>query len=303
MASSPRPHRSATGVTTTLTADALAGRTGYDPAFLGIDVPVPRPTDPGIVTVPLPYTHFTVLLRPDRKLAAATTVAVDGATLRDSDRDSDWRLDPRVPASSQAGHELYRRNRLDKGHLVRRLDPVWGSPAEAERADDDTFHYTNAAPQADVFNQGMQLWLGLENFLLDHAARFDRRLVVHSGPVLRDTDPLYRGVRIPLHFWKVAAFRQDGALAATAYVLEQVPDLANVPAALAMAEAVGNPPPLGPFRTFQVPVRDVADITGLDLDPLVTADLMPVTPAAAAAPARERWRELTSHEDISLGRP
>lgn len=276
---------------------SLARRSGYDQDFLGHRVPLPRPTDPDVVIELLPYTHFTVMLRPDRKLAAATTVAIDGARLRGSDRDSEWRLDPRVPARSQAGNELYVRNSLDRGHLVRRLDPVWGDAAEAEQADDDTFHYTNAAPQADVFNQGLELWLGLEDYLLDHAAQFDRRLVVHSGPVLLDSDPLYREVKIPLRFWKVVAFVDEGGLAATAYVLDQSPDLTDAAQALATAEAAGEPPPLGAFRTFQVPVDEVVRITGLDLGPLPAADRMPVS--ATAAPGPERWTRLASHEDIA----
>ncbi|MCF6525092.1 DNA/RNA non-specific endonuclease [Streptomyces sp. JJ36] len=277
-------------------ATATAHRTGYDEHFLGPRVPLPHPVDSGIETTLLPYTHFTVVLRPSRRLALATTVAVDGARLRDSDRDSEWRLDPRAPVTAQAGNELYRQNPLDRGHLVRRLDPVWGDRAEAEQADDDTFHYTNAAPQADVFNQGLELWLGLENHLLEHAARFDRKLVVHTGPVLLDDDPVYRGVQIPLRFWKAVAFLDRGELAATAYVLDQSPDLDDAHRALTLAEAAGDPPPLGAFRTFQAPVADVAAVTGLDLGPLPAADRMPVD--VTAAPGPERWTRLGSPEDI-----
>ena len=52
----------------------------------------------------------------------------------DLERADDWFLDPRVPAGGQAGPELYARNDLDRGHLVRRRDPVWGPPAVAARA-------------------------------------------------------------------------------------------------------------------------------------------------------------------------
>ena len=78
----------------------------------------------------------------------------------------------------------------------------------------NTFHYTNAAPQAAKFNQGMDLWLGLESYLLDNAADNGRRLVVFTGPIFGDTDPTYRGVQIPLKFFKVAAFMPHGAIAA-----------------------------------------------------------------------------------------
>ncbi|WP_344320805.1 DNA/RNA non-specific endonuclease [Streptomyces macrosporus] len=276
---------------------ALANRTGYDPRFLGPTLPLPPPTNPRIETVVLPYTHFSVVFRPDRRLAAATAVTIDGMRLVDVPRDDEWRLDPRLPEDLQAGHEIYRDNPLDKGHLVRRLDPVWGTREEADRANADTFHYTNAAPQMNVFNQGKRLWLGLEDFLLDHAERFDRKLTVFTGPVLEDSDPPYRGIKVPLRFWKVAAFVQDGELASTAYVLDQSPDLSRDAADRALAEAAraGNPPPLGAFRTFQVPVADVAEITGLDLGPLPEADLLPSDVRAA-----RRWTLLESHDDIAL---
>ncbi|MEO3753798.1 DNA/RNA non-specific endonuclease [Streptomyces sp. B6B3] len=276
----------------------LAHRAGYDERFLGTTVPLPLPTDPSIETVVLPYTHFSVAFRPDRRLAAATAVAIDGRALVDTPREDAWRLDPRLPEDAQSGDDVYAANDLDKGHLVRRIDPVWGTAEEAGTADSDTFHYTNAAPQMDVLNRGKQLWQGLENFLLDHAERFDRRLAVLTGAVLADTDPPYRGIQVPLAFWKVAAFVQDGELAATGYVLDQSPDLSRDAAAEAMAEAVraGDPPPLGAFRTFQVPVADVAELTGLDLGPLPDADLLP--PATRAA---RRWTLLESYDDVAVG--
>lgn len=67
-------------------------------------------------------------------------------------------------------------------------------------------HYTNAAPQAAKFNQGLKLWLGLESYLQENAADNRRRLLVFTGPVVSEDDPVYRGVEIPLRFFKVAAF-------------------------------------------------------------------------------------------------
>ncbi|MGW6918592.1 DNA/RNA non-specific endonuclease [Kitasatospora sp. NPDC054939] len=283
----------------------LARRTGYDPAFLGPVVPLPLPTDPRITTVTLPYTHFSVVMRPDRRLAASTAVAIDGRQLVALDREGQWRLDPRMPDGHQADNALYVDNDFDRGHLVRRLDPVWGGEKDVKAANADTFHFTNAAPQHSAFNQGKEVWQGLENFLLDHAALFDRKLVVLTGPVLRPDDPRYRGVQIPLSFWKVTGFIHDGALASTAYILDQSPDLPDAAAALADAEAADQPPPLGAFRTFQVPVVDVVQLTGLDFGPLPEADLLPPPPVPAPAapgvePPVERWRPLASHADIVL---
>ncbi|MGW2786340.1 DNA/RNA non-specific endonuclease [Streptomyces populi] len=281
-----------------LTLESLSNRTGYNEQFLGPAVPLPRPADPGIETVVLPYTHFSVVFRPDRRLAASTAVMIDGQKLVEVDRTNDWRFDPRLPDAQQAGDPVYKNNPLDKGHLVRRLDPVWGTGSETKAANSDTFHYTNAAPQMDVFNQGKKLWQGLEDFLLNHAKNFHRKLSVFTGPVLEDTDPPYRGVKVPLRFWKVAAFMQDGELAATAYVLDQSPDLSHEVAARVMADAAlaGDPPPLGAFRTFQVPVADVAEITGLDLGPLPGADRLPPHMLAA-----KQWTRLEGFEDIAMG--
>ena len=112
---------------------------------------------------------------------------------------------------AQAGDELHADNGLDRGHLVRRADAIWGTTEqEAQQGNTDTFHDSNAAPQAAKINQGELLWLGLEHYLLDNAATYDRRLIVFTGPVLDPADPAYRGVQIPLRFFKVAVFR-DGS--------------------------------------------------------------------------------------------
>ncbi|UZN05397.1 DNA/RNA non-specific endonuclease [Cellulomonas sp. S1-8] len=269
----------------------------YDPTFLGPVVPLPAPAQP---VRDLPSTHFTVLLDPVRRLAAATAVNVDGRALRDVPRGDDWFLDPRVPAREQAGPELYARNDLDRGHLVRRRDPVWGAPGVAAQANRETFAYPNAAPQASGFNQSRELWLGLEDHVLEHARVHRLRLTVLTGPVLAGDDPVYRGVGLPRRFWKVAVWALDDGqhLAAAAFLLDQTPLLpaTELAAATHAAAEVDAPPPLGPFRTFQVPVADVADLTGLDLGPLPAADVLGVT-----APQALAWRELHALPDVDLG--
>ncbi|WP_373308397.1 DNA/RNA non-specific endonuclease [Cellulomonas marina] len=274
---------------------------GHDPGFLGdapaLAVPLPVPAQR---VRELPATHFTVLLDPVRRLAAATVVDVDGASLVDVPRGDDWRLDERVPADEQAGPELYARNDLDRGHLVRRRDPVWGPPAVAARANADTFRYPNAAPQASRFNQGEDLWVGLEDHVLAYARAERSRLVVLTGPVLADDDPVYRGIGIPLLFWKVAAWAEGDRVRALAFVLDQEPalDEDELRAGRARAQAADEPPPLGPFRTFTVPVADVAARTGLGLGPLVAADVQAGAVVPATAPTREDWLPLRTATDV-----
>lgn len=277
-------------------ASDLSERAGFDREFLGQQVPLPSLK--GTDTVLLPYTHFSVLMRTDKRLAAITGLGINGENLMDLSRSGiAWKLDPRLPADQQTGERVYANNDIDRGHLVRRASAVWGDTrAEAAQANEDTFHYTNAAPQAARFNQSMELWLGLETYLLDNAADFRRRLIVFTGPVFSDHDPEYRGVQIPLRFFKVAAFIHNNDLAATGYVVDQTPVLPD----LSRPGVQGRPPPLGPFRTFQVPIRDIAALTGLDLTQLIAADRMPVAAAQPTAPPTSTWRRLRSPGDLIL---
>jgi endonuclease G len=290
----------------TPTAQDLADRTGYDPAFLGPGVPMPGVTTDA-ATALLTYLHYSVLFRPDRKFAAVTALDLDGASLQSIVRTDKWLFDPRLPTDQQAGPPVYLDNDLDRGHLVMRSSSTWGDTEdEARQAEAETFYFTNAAPQAALFNQGHELWLGLEDYVLENAGTFDRRLAVFAGPILDPDDPPYRGIQIPLRFWKVVAFVQDGALAATGYILDQTPLVHDVDAVLAEAAAAGEAPPLGAFRTFQVPIADIAVLAGVDLDQLILVDRLgaPATGETPPAPGRasSTWVELGSLDDVVLGR-
>jgi len=269
------------------TVDAAPVAGGYDPSFLGLPVPLPVAIA-GRDTVELPYLHFTVVLDTQRRLASVTAVNIDGNALLDLPRTGRWDLDPRVPVSAQAGPALYSDNDFDRGHLVRRRDPGWGDAATARAATEQTFVYTNAAPQVDRFNQGEDLWVGLEDHVLAYADAQDVRVSVFTAPVLAEGDPLYRGVEIPRRFWKVAAWTSDGTLRAAGFVLDQSDLLDD-----------GSPkavPPLGGFRTFQAPIGEIGELADIDFGPLLAADVLePVT-----ALAYEPWLELRSTADIVL---
>lgn len=162
---------------------ATSSAGGYNVDFLELSLPLPTPPQ-ATATRELHYTHFTVLLNPERRLAVATGVNIDGDLLVDVDRGNDWHLDRRIPAEEQTGEAVYARNDLDRGHLVRRRDPVWGDAATAAQANADSFVYTNAAPQAGAFNQSKELWLGLEDYVLSYARTNGNRFSVFTAPVL-----------------------------------------------------------------------------------------------------------------------
>ena len=136
-----------------------------------------------------------------------------------------------------------------------------------------------------------------------HADTFDRKLAVLAGPVLDPRDPPYRGIQVPLRFWKIVAFVQDGALAATGYLLDQSPLLDDLGAAFDEAAAAGEAPPLGAFRTFQVPIADIGALSGVLVDQLAAVDRMPVPPsdeAPAPGQAAGGWVQLRELSDITL---
>lgn len=258
---------------------------GYDPEFLTTPLPLPRPAN---TVRTLDYPRFTVLLDPSRRLAAVTGVNIDGSTLRDLPRAGEWRLDPRIDDDEQVGSAVYARNDLDRGHLVRRRDPGWGDVDDARAAMEATFFYPNAAPQAAGFNQSKELWLGLEDHVLEYAESTDQRVSVFTAPVLGQDDPPYRGIRIPLRFWKIAVWRAAGSLAAAGFILDQT-DLVDTRDGLLAA------PPLGAFRTFQVPVAEIEALSGVDLGVLPDIDVL-----ARKTARGDGWRMLSSPEDIVL---
>lgn len=271
----------------------------YDDGFLGIPLPLPCPAD-GRAVRELTYPRFTVLLDPQRRLAAVTGVNIDGSSLHDLPRTGEWDLDPRVPAAEQAGPAVYASNDLDRGHLVRRRDPGWGTEAEARRATEATFVYPNAAPQASGFNQSKELWLGLEDHVLAFAETTDERLSVFTAPVFADDDPPYRGIRVPRRFFKVAAWATDGGrmprLAAAGFVLDQT-ELID------LGQGVLAVPSLGAFRTFQVPIADIEELAGVDLGALVEADVLAPIDELRDHEGRggDAWRPLRAPEDVYLG--
>lgn len=200
----------------------------------------------------LNYTHFSIVMSKSRRMAFYTVVNIDGNQLKDSERNDRWRYDPRIDHEFQCGNELYGNNNVDRGHLVRRRDPVWGN--DSNKANEDTFHFTNCSPQHKTFNQSHHLWLGLEDYLLENIRNSSHKAIIFTGPVFRENDIVYRGVKIPEEFWKVAVVvKDDGKISATAYIVSQKEFLNDLERDVP-----------GEFRTFQVKVSIVEALTGLD---------------------------------------
>ena len=165
-----------------------------------------------------------------------TIVNLDGGRQRKINRKTGeieasetWYQDPRVKPNEQMDQPFFDEQRprlFDRGHMVRRLDPAWGSPSTAKVSADDTFHFTNCCPQISAFNQ--HLWQGIENYALNNAGTEKRRVTIITGPVFDDADKRYRNIQVPQRFWKVVVrvSDTDGTLRATGFLADQITALA-----------------------------------------------------------------------------
>lgn len=267
-----------------------AGRDGYDPEFILPQTPLPLPgpgrwaddlvslrpeaQSPGHSPHELKYTHFSVFMSQSRGLPLFSACNIDGALSdRDIPRSNVWRRDPRIENQWQNLREGYGNDGqglFSRGHMTRREDPNWGDKATAKRADADTFHITNVAPQRQGFNGG--IWLDLENYVLDNADRANLKVTVITGPVLGADDPVYYNRQIPVAFWKILAFVHDrtGELITIGYRRAQ---LSYLPRPAGARFVFGN------FEDTQVPILSIQQETGLSLGAYADYDVM-----AGAAP-------------------
>jgi endonuclease G len=201
--------------------------TGYDPSFLGQNLTLPKP----IATLKkklaplknstkkeLTYTHFSCFVHKERKLPLFTAVNIRGAQHNGESRaeTDDWNHDSRMLEEYQIGEELYGNdeNTFDRGHMVRRIDPTWGNLTTARKADKDTFHYTNCAPQHKNLNR--KIWQELERHILENGSENGKvDISVFSGPVLSDDDLPFKNliegeeVKIPVVYWKVIVWKKE----------------------------------------------------------------------------------------------
>jgi endonuclease G len=307
-------------------------RNGYSPTFLGAGfrVPLPRVTskrfgEPARSTgnaQVLKYWNYSVVMNARRRLAYFSAVNIDASKFRKvADNEDGWITDDRLDEALQVGREFYKKqatfeadrtnNPFDQGHLTRRSDLQWGDDdVEAKRNNDESYHYTNCAPQHWQFNQNSKasgIWWRLESAAINQLSP-GGKLCVINGPVFdaplsdfgadgtlelqpggrRVKDDEVGGVQIPKQFFKVIAYVADNALRARAFVVSQEDLLGDV-ARLRPIERLTD----REIHLYEVSVAALAKLTGLNFGALANAS---ADPHEAAKPD---IRSIGSLEELS----
>ena len=262
-----------------------------------------RPGEPNAEEGLLKYEHFSLKMNKSKRMAIFTATNIDGDKYLAVDRDTGqvggsegetWYKDPRISESFVLNQPFFSEWSIyfDRGHLTRRTDPTWGTETQAERANADTYHFTNCSPQHFRFNQTTKYWQGAERFILENglfAADSRKHLCVFQGPVFSNQIDHFAGdLQIPSSFFKIVVWRGSDTLKAVGLIVDQLPLLAETRVNL-------GPPHDVPFvdvSQWRVAIQQIETRTRLDFgevirnaDTISTGD-QPLVGGEAARPIR-----------------
>lgn len=221
-----------------------SGYNGFDDHFMGVLTPLPTlgaQLARKVATFTanpkqsvLKYEHYSTIVHSIRRMPIVSAINVEGdpgVRLDRSKRQDVWYRDNRIDLAVQLSDDFYQSSGFDKGHMSRREDADWGdTAADAEAAADLTCMYSNACPQVPDINRAIMgyhgLWGQLEQIVLEKGVEAEKgpasKICVYNGPIFVDTDPTYKGVQVPMRFFKIIAWRNGAKeLKTTAFVLSQ----------------------------------------------------------------------------------
>ena len=259
---------------------------GYDEKFLGIKIPMPRPKGSLLKYVAkrtdsdnsiLDYHYFSVIQHAVRKMPIISAINIDGnpdLRLDRTERDDVWLRDRRMDYEMQLNDSFYKSSGFDRGHMSRREDANWGETAEiAKEYADLTCVYTNACPQVPRLNRSTNsgLWGKLEKLILEKGVEKEKgkysKITVFNGPIFSKKDRYYKGIQIPMEFWKIILwFGENGKLRATAFKLSQETLVDDID-----LEKLGFDTNTE-FKEFQCSIKSLEDETSLDFSRLLKYD-------------------------------
>lgn len=247
----------------------------YNSKFIsGFEVPLPKMTDEVKKSAyqngePIHHSRFSLGFSEKRNFAIYTAHNIDGETILPEGhfkRKDSFKNDPKIPRKLQTNNNRgYKKNPWDRGHLVRRRAMHWGDETEAFAADQESFYYSNIAPQHKKLHHSA--WGNIEDWMMDLADEHKKKASIFTGPIFTSSDPERINlegeipIRIPSGFWKIMAISVAFELRAAGFLVWQ--------------RDFDNPEPLG-FQPFleQVRITTIEYLTGLNfgnlrnLDPL-----------------------------------
>ena len=143
---------------------------------------------------------------------------------------------------------------------------------ETERANADTFHFTNCTPQHFRFNQSAEFWQGIERYVLEQGVLLPdrtKRLTVLQGPVLDDRDdPWADNVQVPAQFWKIVIWNGASGPRAVGILANQSDLLGEDRVGLRRPDEDKQVE----VRQFHVAIGTIAKLTRLDLSDFLPID-------------------------------
>jgi endonuclease G len=271
-----------------------SNRKGYNSKFIpGVTIPLPTPTaklakqiaplragEDNAEDGELKYQHFSLKLNKSKRMAMFTATNIDGKTYLTVDRDTGqvggaegdkWFKDPRVSASFYLDQTFYSEwsHYFDRGHLTRRTDPTWGTEEQAERANADTFHFTNCAPQHFRFNQTARFWQGAERYVLENgvlSVDSGTHITVFQGPIFNNQIDLWSDdVQIPSSFFKVVVWKGQSGMKSVGIIVDQLPLMSEE------RRNLGQPRDLPAVNVshWRVPIASIEKRTGLSFGAVV----------------------------------
>lgn len=270
----------------------MAITSGYSSKFLGAGLSLPK-LDKKILAPliqgrghELKYTHFSVFVHKSRRLPVMTAVNIRGEAYNALSREGSepWKLSDLVDETYQIDNRFYGNddNTFDRGHLVRRVDPCWGSRDVADQAEADTFTWPNCTPQHKKLNQKGGIWYQLEQHVMENGVKNKTaNISVFAGPVLDENDPLFikqyikTDVPVPLMYWKVIVWKKsDGRLYAVGFMMSQW-EWIKAKLKPVVKTAAGKPPIKDDYfenlkfddhKTYQVPLAMIEKATGISFN-------------------------------------
>ena len=260
---------------------------GYDPNFLGVEIPLPQPKKAikkqiarlidNENEMELKYFKYSIIFNAETHMPLISAVNVEGDAakrLDNSKRKDDWLRDRRIAFEHQLTDKYYSKSNFDKGHMSRFEDANWDNTEEdALRNGIYTCFYTNACPQVGALNRAGGLWGKLEKAVLERGVKKqedkpEARMTVFNGPIFnKEKDRPFKGIPVPMEYFKIVLWlNDDGQLKATAFKLSQETKVGNIKfdEMMSLEEEALDIDKNVAFKEYQLSIKSLSGLTNID---------------------------------------